>query len=189
MGLAVGRCRTVQPPVEHHMLSMQSMDVATGHRRDSVLYLSITLAVEYHYRMATRSLGPQGVHVGVWQPPHGGRHYHHATSLQPHCIMVGWHAQVLADHWCCLQSMDLAAVLRRLPHSLQRCPEVKFALQAHDAASLGDGLAFARLHSQGTWMQQAIMLPRLQQACSVRIASQPEIAACILPCACSPGCM
>ena len=65
-------------------------------------------------------------------------------------------------------------MLRRLPHSLQRCPEVKFALQAHGAATLGDGLAFARLHSRGTWMQQAIMLPRLQQACSVHAAREPD---------------
>lgn len=137
MGLAVGHCRTVQAPIEHQLLSMQSMDVAAGHSRDSDLQLSITLA----------------------------------------------------EHWCRLQSMDLAAVLRRLPHSLQRCPEVKFALQAHGAATLGDGLAFARLHSRGTWMQQAIMLPRLQQACSVHAAREPEIAACILSCACPPGCM
>ena len=42
---------------------------------------------------ATRSLGPWGIHVGVWQPHHGGRHNHHAISLQPICVMLGWHAQ------------------------------------------------------------------------------------------------
>ena len=33
------------------------------------------------------------MHVGVWQPHHGGRHKHHAISLQPNCMMLGWHAQ------------------------------------------------------------------------------------------------
>ena len=31
--------------------------------------------------------------MGVWQPHHGGRHNHHAISLQPNCMMLGWHAQ------------------------------------------------------------------------------------------------
>ena len=64
-----------------------------------------------------------------------------------------------------MQSMDLAALLRRLPHSLQRCPEVSYALEAHRAMTQQGSLAFLQLQSRGTWMQQAIMLPRLQQVC------------------------
>lgn len=67
-----------------------------------------------------------------------------------------------------MQSMDLAALLRRLPHSLQRCREVSYALEAHRAVTQHASLAFLQLHSRGTWMQQAIMLPRLQQVCRVR---------------------
>lgn len=61
------------------------------------------------------------------------------------------------------QSMDVSAVLRRLPHSLQRCPEVAFALRAHLAVSTGDCAAFLRAHCQAGWVQQALMLPKLQQ--------------------------
>jgi len=43
-------------------------------------------------RLATRSLGPYGIHVGVWQPHHGGQYNHHAISLQPNCTMLGYHA-------------------------------------------------------------------------------------------------
>ena len=66
--------------------------------------------------------------------------------------------------------MDLAALLRRLPHSLQRCPEVAYALEAHQAMTQQGGLAFLPLHSRGTWVQQAIMLPRLQQVCHLHAA-------------------
>ena len=59
--------------------------------------------------------------------------------------------------------MDIAAVLRTLPHSLQRCSQVSFALQAHAAATQHDCFRFLKLHSEGTWMQQTIMGPRLQQ--------------------------
>ena len=31
--------------------------------------------------------------MGVWQPHHAARHNHHAISLQPNCMMLGWHAQ------------------------------------------------------------------------------------------------
>ena len=41
-----------------------------------------------------------------------------------------------------MQSMDLAALLRRLPHSLQRCREVAFALDAHRAVTQNGSLAF-----------------------------------------------
>ncbi|KAK9901230.1 hypothetical protein WJX75_001499 [Coccomyxa subellipsoidea] len=61
------------------------------------------------------------------------------------------------------QSMDVSAVLRRLPHSLQRCPEVAFALRAHLAVSTGDCAAFLRAHCQAGWVQQALMLPKMQQ--------------------------
>ncbi len=67
-----------------------------------------------------------------------------------------------------MQSMDLAALLRRLPHSLQRCSEISYALEAHRAMTQQNGLAFLQLHSRGTWMQQAILLPRLQQVCLPR---------------------
>ncbi len=67
-----------------------------------------------------------------------------------------------------MQSMDLAALLRRLPHSLQRCPDVSYAVEAHRAMTQQGGLAFLQLHSRGTWMQQAIMLPRLQQVCNTK---------------------
>ena len=40
-------------------------------------------------RVATHSLGPWGIHVGEWQPHHGGRHNHHAISLQPNCTVLG----------------------------------------------------------------------------------------------------
>jgi len=63
----------------------------------------------------------------------------------------------------CVQSMDVAAVLRRLPHDLQQCREVSFALQAHTAATQHDGLAFLGLHAEGTWVQKAIMQPRMQR--------------------------
>ena len=56
-------------------------------------------------------------------------------------------------------------MLRALPHSLQRCSQASFALQAHAAATQHDCLRFLKLHSEGTWMQQAIMEPRLQQVC------------------------
>jgi hypothetical protein len=71
-----------------------------------------------------------------------------------------------------MQSMDLAALLRRLPHSLQRCREVTFALEAHQAMTHSSSLAFLKLHSRGTWMQQAIMLTRLQQ---VRLSSTARL--------------
>ena len=56
-------------------------------------------------------------------------------------------------------------MLRALPHSLQRCPQVSFALQVYAAATQHDCFRFLKLHSEGTWMQQAIMEPRLQQVC------------------------
>ena len=40
--------------------------------------------------VAAHSLGPWGIHVGVWQPHHGGRHSHHAISLQPNCMIKGY---------------------------------------------------------------------------------------------------
>ncbi len=60
--------------------------------------------------------------------------------------------------------MDVAAVLRGLPHSLQRCPEVGFALRVHLAVSTGDHAAFLRAHSRASWLQRTLMQPKLQQA-------------------------
>ncbi|BDA45330.1 hypothetical protein COCOBI_07-1170 [Coccomyxa sp. Obi] len=61
------------------------------------------------------------------------------------------------------QSMDVASVLRRLPHSLQRCPEVAFALSIHLAVRTRDCAAFLRCYSRGSWVQRAILQPKLQQ--------------------------
>ena len=60
---------------------MPSMQVGSMEQRDHVSSQSC-----YH-RVVTHSLGPQGIHVGVWKPHHGGRHSHHAISLQPDCTM------------------------------------------------------------------------------------------------------
>ena len=42
--------------------------------------------------LATRSLGPYGIHVGVWQSHHGGQYNHHAISLQPNRTMLRYHS-------------------------------------------------------------------------------------------------
>ena len=39
--------------------------------------------------VATHSLRPEGIHMGVWQPYHGRWHNHHAIILQPNCMMLG----------------------------------------------------------------------------------------------------
>lgn len=62
-----------------------------------------------------------------------------------------------------MQGMDIAAVLRGLPHSLQRCDDVTFALEVHLAVSCRDSTAFLRCHQRGTWLQRALMAPKLQQ--------------------------
>lgn len=62
------------------------------------------------------------------------------------------------------QSMDVLAVLRGLPHSLQRCPEVAFALAVHLAVSTGDHAAFLRAHAGAGWLQRALMQAKLQRA-------------------------
>ncbi|CAL8471070.1 g10612 [Coccomyxa elongata] len=61
------------------------------------------------------------------------------------------------------QSMDVASVLRRLPHSLQRCPEVAYALSIHLAVRTRDFAAFLRCYTRGSWVQRALMQPKLQQ--------------------------
>jgi hypothetical protein len=61
------------------------------------------------------------------------------------------------------QSMDIAAMLRALPHSLRTSPEVAYALRTRLAVSNWDPMAFLRCHAQGTWLQKALMAPKLQE--------------------------
>ena len=101
---------------------------------------------------------------GLLAPSHVLQHLLEVTLLE---VTVHPAKQLL---WVS-QGMDIAAVLRALPHSLQRCPQVSFALQAHAAATQHDCFRFLKLHSEGTWVQQAIMGPRLQQVCVPRLLS------------------
>ena len=55
-------------------------------------------------------------------------------------------------------------MLRQLPPALQRCPQAQFALDVHRALRCCDALGFLSLHSHASWMQRALMEPRLQQA-------------------------
>ena len=43
--------------------------------------------------VAIRSLGPEGIHVGVWQPHNGSWHNHHAFTVQPDRTMLEQHVQ------------------------------------------------------------------------------------------------
>ena len=79
------------------------------------------------------------------------------------------------SHHCLsvLQSMDIACVLRQLPPALQQCTEASFALGVHQAVRCCDALSFLSLHSHASWMQRALMEPRLQQVlCLPRACDQ-----------------